>query len=214
MLCQVNCRLKLCAAMCCAFLSAQSAQAQVPIVTPEERPPILAGEVDVALALPTNDRRLCPKGSRCILGSGLAVGASFQRRWRTGVALGIGYSLWLLDANSVYELTVVQSLGVMLQYAALPSRRVHPLIRVSAAPALIGDSFAVDSFGVTAKLQAGAEFELTSGTAVIASVGWSAFSFRRFTTKADGVVRGTGRAFDGAATLELGYVFYGTPGHR
>ena len=188
-----------------------SAQTKELIAAPNKRPPILAGELHISLMLPINDSRLCPDGAACIFGTGGAVGASFQRRWRRGIALGIGYELALQDGKGVYELTVVQSLRGLFQYAALPERWVHPLFRISAGPALIGDSFSVAAFGGVGEFQIGAEFELSEKSAAIAAFGWSLIRTRSFTSPRDGVKRATRRLFDSAATLQVGYVFYGIP---
>ena len=192
-------------------LSVADVRADDLIPPPGKRSPIFAGELHISLVLPFDDSRLCPSGTACVYGTGASVGASFQRRWRRGIGLGIGYELGLHDGGGVHELTVVQSLRGIFQYAALPNRWVHPLFRISAGPALFGDSFSVDVFGGVAEFQLGAEFELSDTSAAIAAFGWSVLRTGGFKSPRDGVNRAQKHSFDSAATLQVGYVFYGSP---
>jgi len=159
------------------------------------------------MVIPLSTNRLCPQGYGCIADLGWAIGLNFSYRWSKGIGLGFGYELWLLTANGVYETSVPQMFTGLLQYSFLPKNALHPLIRLRGGFLVFGPSFRVATMGGMAEIGAGAEVELSHGTAFTFLVTGNLLRTRSFTTPADGALRAVDAPLDAMLVLRVGFNF-------
>ena len=174
---------------------------------PEPARPRFGIEIDAGLVVPVSTGRLCPSGSECLLGSGLALGLSFSRRWESGLCIGFAYEPWVLNANDVYEATVMQGITPVVQWTFLPDGAVHPLVRLRGGLLLLGESFRVDTVGGIAEVAAGAEVEVSDRTSFVFLFGGSVFRTASFTTSSDDTRRAVSGGVDATLALRIGYIF-------
>lgn len=188
-----------------ADASASGSGAQkVPIPLPGERSAIFAGEVHLDGVFPILRKPLCPSGAACIFGLGAGVGGLFERRWLSGFSLGVGYDLWLLDSNGVYEVTAIQDLSANIRYRLLPRRRAHPFIGAAVGGLLLGGNLNVAAWGGSAEAVIGVELEMSDSLALVIATDWRLFMTSSFRTQNDGVERVRDQGVDFAAGLRLG----------
>jgi hypothetical protein len=162
---------------------------------------------ETGLVIPLSTKRLCPDGAGCIADAGWAVSVGFSYRFKSGVGLGFGYEFWLLTANGVYEVTVPQSFLGVLQYAFLPERRTHPVLRLRGGFLLLGPSFRVAALGGTAEIGAGGEVELASDMVFSFLVTGNVLRTGSFVTPADDVLRAATGTLDAMLVLRIGFNF-------
>jgi hypothetical protein len=180
--------------------------APVPIPEPRRRPPRLAGEVHLEAVVPVATAPLCPADAACILGAGAGVGGVVERRWWSGVSLGLAYDAWFLNGNGVYEVTVVQSLGALLRQQFLLENMAHPFVGVGVGGVLLGENFGASAAGLALEGHFGVEIEMSPALAVTITTVWRLFVTTSFRTPADGVRRVADQGPNLAATLRLGLV--------
>ena len=174
---------------------------------PPKREGSFAVGPETGLVIPLSTKRLCPDGVGCIVDLGWAVEVGFSYRWKNGLGVGFGYEFWLMTANGVYETTVVQSFVGNLQYAFLPSRATHPLLRIRGGPLLLGPSFRIATVGGTAEIGAGAEVEISSDAVFSFLVTGNVLRTRSFVTSADDALRADSGTLDAMLVLRIGFNF-------
>ncbi len=178
---------------------------------PDELDPLLAVEVHVAAVFPVARRPLCPPGSACVFAGGGGVGAGIERRWPTGVALGLAYDAWFLDSNSLYELGVMQMLSARLRYYFLPDGVLHPFVTGAVGALIFGDTLRIATVGVAVEPSVGAEIELTESIGLTAALPWRFFTTSPFQTTRDRVDRAEDPGVNVAVSFQLGLVIVDTP---
>ena len=141
-----------------------------------------------------------------MFGGGAGLGGVLEWRWPSGLGMGLGYDLWLLDGNGVHELSTMQAVRWTLRYHFLPDRLVHPWVGGGLGGLLFGDTFAADAGGVLADLQAGVEVELTASLAFTVGLLARFFTTSSFRTASDGVERADDVGLNGALVLTAGLV--------
>ncbi|MCA9580154.1 MAG: hypothetical protein KC416_00075 [Myxococcales bacterium] len=156
---------------------------------PSSLPPVFAVEAHASFVVPVSRVSLCPRAAECVFHGGFGVGGRVERRWASGLGLGLGYELWLLDSGAVYEIGVAQSVLLMGRYTLFDSHRLHPSLGLAAGPMIFGDTFGVATLGVNFIVSAGLEIELTEAISISLGVPWHVFLTGPFTTPADGVAR-------------------------
>ena len=174
--------------------------------------PYRALEFYTSLVFPLERTQLCPPTSECIFGGGGAVGARVEWRWPRGLALGLGYDLWLLDGNGVYEITTVQTLQGGVRYYGLRDQLVHPYVAVDVGVLLLGDAFRRNTVGASLEGAVGIELEITSTLAFTSRLAFRGFSTGPFRSRSDGVARADEFGVDIATTLTVGLVLSQVPG--
>ena len=174
---------------------------------PPKREGAFAVGPETGLVIPLSTKRLCPDGFGCIVDVGWAIEVGFSYRWKNGLGLGFGYEFWLMTSNGVYETTVVQSFLGNLQYAFLPNRAAHPLLRIRGGPVLLGPSFRVATVGGTAEIGAGAELEIGSDAVFSFLVTGNVLRTGSFVTSADDALRAGSGALDAMMVLRIGFNF-------
>jgi hypothetical protein len=180
--------------------------APVPIPEPSRRPPYFAGEVHVGAVFPLARAPLCPPDEACILGGGAGVGGTFERRWVSGVSLGVVYDAWILNGHSVYEATVIQNLAALLRHRFLLDRMTHPFLAAAIGGLLLGDSFRVDAVGLSVEGHFGVEIEMSRSLALTFSTVWRLFVTSAFQTASDRVDRVQDQGANLAVVFRLGLV--------
>lgn len=176
----------------------------IPVPLPSERSAHFAGEVHLEAVFPIVTRPLCPPGAACIFGGGAGVGLLFERRWRTGWAIGGAYDLWILDGNGVHEVTTIQDLAVSLRYRFLRQNISHPFVAGQIGALLLGDSFGVAAAGGSVEAIVGVEIEMSPNLALVVASAWRLFMTSSFETGNDGVRRVEDQGVNLGATLRLG----------
>jgi hypothetical protein len=174
---------------------------------PELAEPRFTFDVHTGFTAPLNNHPLCPSGAGCVLKSGGGVGGSAERRWAAGIGVLVGYDLWFLDTDSVYELGVQQILRAGIRYTMPTNVVFHPVFELSGGAMLYGDTFRVATVGGVFEGLAGSEFELSAAFGLRAGLGVRVFSHSAFRTERDGVLRGKHGSFSEAIFLQVGLTF-------
>lgn len=178
---------------------------------PESLPPHRAGEFQLAMVFPVQREPLCPEGRDCVFGGGGGIAATLEWRWPRGVALGVGYDVWLLDGNSVYEITSLQYLRGRFRYYGFRRSLVHPFIGASVGALLFGDVFQKNAFGAGVEGAVGIELEITATLSFTAALAARFFSTGPFNSETDGVRRSDGFGVNSALALQFGLVLLEAP---
>lgn len=174
---------------------------------PELAKPRLTFDVHVGFSAPLNNHPLCPAGAGCVLKSGGGVGGSAERRWAGGLGVLVGYDLWFLDSDSVYELGVQQILRAGLRYTMPTSVVFHPVFELSGGLMVYGDTFRIATAGALLEGLVGSEFELSAAFGLRAGLGVRVFSHSPFRTERDDVQRGKHGLFSENIFLQVGLTF-------
>ncbi len=179
---------------------------------PRREGPALNGEVHISMVFPVRTHHLCPDGAACILGSGVGVWGIVERRWSSGIALGVGYEVWFLGAGGVYELTVLQSLQGRMRYFFLQNKRLHPFLGLGLGLLTIGDGLTrYATIGGALEGTAGIEIELTITLALVLSVSGRMFTTAPFKSPNDNVRRADGFGLDAAVSAQAGFTIFEAP---
>ena len=173
--------------------------------------PVLAVDVHFAAVFPIVRDPLCPADEKCVFAGGGGVGLGVERRWPTGVSLGLGYDAWFLDSNNVYELAVMQMLSARVKYYLLPESIVHPVVGAGIGALVFGDTLEIATLGVAGIASVGLEWELTESIALLVSVPFRFFTTSSFQTRRDRVERAEEPGLNIAASLQFGLVIVETP---
>jgi len=169
----------------------------------DERP--LGLEVRTGTFSPVLTQELCPEGRACVMGSGGGVGVNLEYHgFRDGWVPFVAYDAWFLDSQGVYEIAILQMLGVGLRYNALPLSRAHPYFEVSGGGLLLSDTLDLVTGGGYVSGQLGVEWELNERVTLFGSAGVRPFVVKGFTSESDGIVRGEGFVWGLAVTAQLG----------
>ncbi|MEM8609775.1 MAG: hypothetical protein AAGF92_21945 [Myxococcota bacterium] len=163
--------------------------------------------IEVGLVIPVADKPLCPSGSECLFGAGLAVGIPFSYRWKQGTGLGFSYELWVQNSDGVYQSTVSQAFAVLLRHSFLADRSLRPLLRARGGVLILGPTFGVDTVGGTAEIAFGGETDINRSTVFSFLLGGQVLSTRPFTTSADGVRRAEGGGVNAALVFRVGIAY-------
>lgn len=160
--------------------------------------------LEVGMVIPVAREPLCPSGSQCLFGVGLAVGIPFSYRWKQGTGLGFEYEIWVQNGNAVYQTTVSQMFTAILRQTFLLDRALHPVLRARGGFLILGPSFGVDTVGGTAELAFGGETEIVPSTVFNFMLGAQLIHTRPFTTSSDGVARSESGGINAALVLRIG----------
>lgn len=179
---------------------------------PEELDPLLSVEVHVAAVVPVTRKPLCPPDvERCVFRGGGGVGGSIERRWPTGLALGLGYDAWFLDSDNVYELGVMQMLSARLRYYFLRESVLHPFVAGGAGALIFGDTLQIATVGVGVEAAVGVEIELTETIALAGVLPWRFFTTSPFQTTRDRAERAQEPGVNVAVSFQVGLVVVTAP---
>ena len=178
---------------------------------PETLPPHRAGEFQVAMVFPVQREPLCPEGRACVFGGGGGIAATLEWRWPRGVALGVGYDVWFLDGNGVYEIASLQYLRGRFRYYGFRRSLVHPFVGASVGAILFGDVFQQNAFGAGVEGAAGIELEITATLSFTAALAARFFATGPFNSDSDGVRRSDGFGVNSALALQFGLVLIEGP---
>lgn len=178
---------------------------------PEELDAVLAVEVHVSAVQPVLRDPLCPPGADCVFGAGGGVGGSLERRWPTGMSLGLAYDAWFLDSNNIYELALMQMLSARVRYYMLQDTALHPHLGVGAGALIFGDTLQIATVGFAVEVSVGVEWEVTESIAVSAALPWRLFTTSSFQTTRDRAERAEEAGINLAVSLQLGLTIVQTP---
>ena len=178
---------------------------------PTDVDPVLAVDVHFAAVFPILRDPLCPAAEKCVFAGGGGVGLGVERRWPTGVSLGLGYDAWFLDSNNVYELAVMQMLSARVRYLLLSESIVHPVIGAAIGALVFGDTLEIATLGVAGVASVGLEWELTESIALLLLLPVRFFTTSSFQTRRDRVERAEEPGLNIAASLQFGLVIVETP---
>jgi hypothetical protein len=171
---------------------------------PSEAAPRHVLDVHFGVSTALQNESLCPAGSGCVFQSGGGIGASLERRWPTGFGAMLGFDLWFLDTDSVYELGVQQALRAGARYTMPTDILFHPVFELSLGATGYGDTFSIATVGFVAQAFAGGEIELSETFGLIGGFGLRAFSHSEFRTERDRILRGRDGVFSEALFFQLG----------
>ncbi len=178
---------------------------------PLDLEPVLGGEAHFSVVAPISRAPLCPDGADCIFNAGVGVGGTIERRWVSGLALGLGYDVWLLDSSGVYELGIMQFVRATARYAFMPMNVVHPFIGVSIGALLFGDTLEVSTVGLEVEALGGIEVELTEAFGLWLAMPVRVLSTAAFVTRRDRVSRASDIGANLALALQAGIVVVDVP---
>ena len=166
---------------------------------PAELGSILAYEGYALAAAPFITDQVCPSGTACVFGSAGGVGLGLQRRWPSGIGVGLGYEVWFVDSNGVYELGVMHTLQASIRYTLTKAWRAQPFLNGAIGVMALGDTIRFAAIGPSIDLRVGVEIELTQAIALMLAIPCRFFSTGSFVTPRDRVSRADD--FGGNATI-------------
>lgn len=190
--------------------SAAPATTLQPPLPPTELEPTIAAAVSTRIVRPIANDALCPPDTECIFGQGFAFGVALERRWESGPSVGFRYDAWFVDANTVYELGVLQAVQAFGRYAFVGGDAFSPYLFGSIGGAAFGDSFGIETVGLIVEAGFGVELELGSTTSLTCSVPTSFLLLSEFQTGVDAATRASG-GIDIALALQVGFRFSQIP---
>jgi hypothetical protein len=174
-------------AITCAIASPARADG-LEVYAPRQQNPTYALEVHGGVLFPLETTQVCPPGGDCVVGAGFGLGTLLVRQEPDGVGLLLGYEVWLLDGNTVYEVTALHSIRFGLRWVLDTSSRVQPLLLATVAALLLTDPAEARSAGAMVTVGAGMEIELTADVSVSLAAELGLSSLAAFRTP-DGVDR-------------------------
>ncbi len=191
----------------------KQAEAESPelIPTPEQQEGIWLGEFQLKPVIPLSDSSVCPAQSACVLGSGGGFGGSVELRWFQRVGLLLGYEIWILDGEGVWELSTMQSLHVGVRYVFWDRSIWHPYVTAGPTFLLLGDTFGVESVGGGVDARLGVELELSALLALNVALRGRLFTLSPFTTEGDNVRRAQGFDLNALLAIEVGITVFESP---
>jgi hypothetical protein len=130
---------------------------------------------------------MCANGGvPCILGSG--GGIVFPRiGWRSSGPwyFGGAYEISKQDANTLYQLAILQQLRGEGRYYFQTGQVINPYLGASAGIAGYGNEWSIDTFGPTGSVTLGLEAQVSRGTVVGAALNYRVIYFRSFVDTAN-----------------------------
>jgi hypothetical protein len=125
-------------------------------------------------------------GVPCILGSGGGIvfpriGYRSSGPWYFGVA----YEISKQDANTLYQLAILQQLRTEARYYFLSGQVINPFLGASAGVAGYGNEWSIDTFGPAGSLALGVEAQLSRGTVIGFALNYRLMYFRSFVDSAN-----------------------------
>ncbi len=189
---------------CILWSPGEAQETFLPPPAPRTLPARMVGELHGDLVLTFADDHLCPEGGGCVFGNGAGVGGTLWWRWNTGSAIGVGYDLWLLGGDGVYEFASLQFIRASVRQNLFPHSRLHPFIGTSLGLELFGDTFRASTIGLGVDLEGGFEVEINARLAFVTKLTVRLFTTAEFVSRADGVRRAEGFGVSGASALQFG----------
>jgi hypothetical protein len=116
----------------------------------------------------------------CILGSGGGIAIRVGWRPREDFYLGGTYELSKQDPDKLYLLGTLQQARIELRHYFPTGRATEPFLMAGAGLAGYGNEWSVDTWGPSATLGAGAEFELSGGLLLDAALVYRPIYLRSF----------------------------------
>ena len=174
-----------------------------PPLAPLEHPPDWAIEMHGAGVIPFARGSLCPSMSGCVLGAGVSLGVGAEHRWTDGFGLLAGYSFWVLDSASVFEVGTLHALRVGARYTFDERWIVHPSIDAQLGALLFGDTTQISTGGGLLSLGGRVEIELSEAALVLVGAEVWLLSTGAFRTR-DGVERARDFGVEAVLTLHVG----------
>ena len=130
---------------------------------------------------------MCASGAvPCILGSG--GGIVFPRiGWRSPGPwyFGGAYEISKQDANTLYQLAILQQLRAEGRYYFQSGQVINPYVGASAGMAGYGNEWAIDTFGPAGSATFGLEAQVSRGTVVGLALNYRVLYFRSFVDTAN-----------------------------
>lgn len=125
---------------------------------------------------------VCPTnaGAPCILGSGLGLVLRAGYRTRTAWYVGGAYEFSRQDSSNLLRLAILQQLRGEARYYLREDARLVPYVAFGAGGALYGNEWGSETWGLTAFLGGGVEFEVSRTSVVGAALGYRPMAFRSF----------------------------------
>jgi len=171
--------------------SAQAAPDELPLPTQATIPPAVGNPfIQYGVAFTTEvvatPGQMCANaGVPCILGSG--GGIVFPRiGWRSSGPwyFGGAYEISKQDANTLYQLAILQQLRGEGRYYFLSGQVMNPFLGASAGIAGYGNEWKVDTFGPMGSVTLGLEAQLSRGIVIGFALNYRLIYFRSFVDSA------------------------------
>jgi hypothetical protein len=189
--------------------SLAAAQPFQPPPEPNELPAVVSGTIWFSAVFPLVNGHTCPSTGDCVLNGGGGIGGGIERRWPTGLTIGLEYEAWFLNSSGIYELGIMQALTAYARHLLLRDNIIHPYLGAGIGGVIFGDTLRVDTVGLAINLLSGIEWEISEDVSVVVSLVGRLVALDVFTTDADGVQRADGFGLDAFLGLRLGVAIHG-----
>jgi hypothetical protein len=190
-----------------AAAQSDAASTEVHHVSPPPPPSTHAPDVSLLIGgapiVPLYRGGFCPGDHTCVMNSGLAITVGLERRWSDGWAILARYDAWVVDAGTLFDIGLLNSVRVGARYVIDQSTLVHPYIEALAGFLAFGDTRSVAAVGGSVTLAGGTEIELTDSIVIDLDVQLFSFATGLFVTR-DNVRRSDGFAPNLALQITLG----------
>jgi len=176
---------------------------------PDQLPPSVSGTVWFSAVFPLVNEHTCPSAADCVLGGGGGIGGGIERRWPTGLTIGLEYEAWFLNSAGIYELGIMQALTAFARHLLLRDNIIHPYLGAGIGGVIFGDTLRVDTVGLALNLLTGIEWEISETVSVVVALVGRLVTLDTFITDADGIQRAEGFGVDAFLGLRLGVAIHG-----
>jgi hypothetical protein len=125
---------------------------------------------------------ICPADAKapCILGSGLGLALRAGYRTREAWYVGGAYEFSRQDSSNLLRLAILQQLRGEARYYLRDDARLVPYVAFAVGGALYGNEWGSQTWGLSAFVGGGVEFEVSRTSVVGATVGYRPVVFRTF----------------------------------
>ncbi len=176
---------------------------------PDDLPAMIVGTVWFSAVFPLVNVHSCPSGAECVLNGGGGIGGGIERRWSSGMGIGLEYEAWFLNSGGIYELGTMQAITAYARHLLARDNVIHPYLGAGIGGVIFGDTLRVDTVGLALNLHSGFEWEISESISVIVALVARFIVLEGFTTGADGVQRADGFGVDAFLGLRFGVAITG-----
>ncbi len=155
---------------------------------PELTPAWWELEMGASAVVPIERSAICPPVRECVLNVGVGLGMRLTYRTPDGLGWLVGYDLWVLDSDSLYEIALAHAVRVGVRYVLDPTSRVQPWLGATVGFLALGDASSVVTAGGLVTAGGGAHVELSDDVALHGSIDAWLISTAPFQTR-EGTIR-------------------------
>jgi len=170
---------------------------------PSTHAPDVSLDIGGAAIVPLYRGGICPGDHVCVMNGGVGVRVGVERRWPDGWALLGRYDAWVVDAGTLFDIGLLNSVRIGARYVIDQTTNVHPYVEGLVGFLAFGDTRTVVAAGGSVTLAGGTEIELSDNLVLDLDLELFTFATGYFQTR-DNVRRSDGFGPNLALQISLG----------